>query len=402
MTQVKPGPEFASRFPAAIRAALAQPEPGQWMPPLPPGCIRLSAGYPDPALVPVDAIAQACQRLLARERDLPLRYLGSPRMEALRGWIRDRMAMRGMPLQDSELLVTAGSCQAIDLVARVLLDRARPVWVEAPTYMEALEMFRNYTSDIEAIPVDHHGMDTDALAARLEAQAAAGRPMPAFLYVIPNFQNPTGVLLSLERRHALVELARRYDLILVEDDAYGELWFDEPLPTLRTLAPERVVYLGSLSKVVGPGLRVGWIAGPAELVRACGWFKKDLDHPFSEAVVGEYLAQLDFEAHVGALRRVYRRRRDVLLGALASWMPEGVHWTRPQGGYFVWVTVPAVDTAACLAVALAQGVAYIPGRHFYVDPALGTTHLRLSFSHVPEPDLAEGVRRLAAVLRPVR
>jgi 2-aminoadipate transaminase len=388
----------ATRFPSAIQAALAGPEPGRWMPPLPPGCIRLSAGYPAPALVPVDALSRAVQQLLARERDLPLHYLGSPRMEDLRAWIRARMAARGMPVATDELLVTAGSCQAIDLVARTLLDSDREVWVEAPTYMEALEMFGNYTRRILSIPVDEDGLDVDELARRLEVRSARGGPMPALIYLIPTFQNPTGTALSVDRRRALVNLARRYDLLLVEDDAYGELWFDQPLPTLRSLAPERVAYLGSLSKVVAPGLRVGWLAGPAWLVRACGWFKKDLDHPFAEAVAAEYLSSLDFDEHLNVLRRVYKRRRDLLVQALAAHLPDCARWHLPRGGYFVWIRLPGVDTAALLPEALQQGVAYVPGCHFFVDPAQGRHHLRLSFSYVAEPDLDEGVRRLAAAL----
>ncbi|MCG0238073.1 MAG: PLP-dependent aminotransferase family protein [Firmicutes bacterium] len=389
----------------AARLALAYPPPGAWMPPLPPGVVRLSAGYPFPESVPVADLAAALEALLAEEADAPLHYLGSRAMAALPGLIRQRLAQRGIPVGEGELLVTSGACQAIDLAARALIAPGAPVAVEAPTYMEALEIFRNYTDAILGYPVDREGLVVEALAEDLRRRRTAGKALPRLLYTIPSFQNPTGATLSLERRRRLLALAEEYDFLILEDDAYGELAFDPqaappPLKALDTRG--RVVYLGSLSKVVAPGLRIGWAAGPEPVIRAMAVFKKDLDHPLAWALTARYLQGTDLPARLAWLRQRYRERRNVLLGALAREMPAGVTWTEPAGGYFVWVSLPpGLDSEKLLPAALAAGVAYVPGRHFYFGPAAaqGARHLRLSFSYLPPAELERGVAALARAVR---
>lgn len=389
----------------AARTALGYPAPGSWFPPLPPGTIPFQAGYPGPELVPVAELQAAARELLRREADAPLHYWGSPAMAALPGQLRQRMAARGMPVAEPELLVTAGSCQAIDLAARALLAPGEPVAVESPTYMEALEIFRNYTPEILGYPVGPEGLEVDALARDLARRRAAGLPLPRLFYTIPSFQNPTGTTLPLERRRRLLELAAEYDFLILEDDAYGELAFDlgAAPPPLKALDREgRVIYLGSLSKIVAPGLRIGWAAGPARIIQALAVFKKDLDHPFAWALVSTYLEQTDLPARLEGLRERYRQRRDHLLAALAAEMPPGVTWTVPEGGYFVWITLPeGLDTHQLLPAALAAGVAYLPGRYFYFgsQEEQGRRHLRLSFSYLAPEAMAQGVAALARVVR---
>ncbi len=395
--------EYARFFPADVLDALSYDLPGAWMPPLPPGCIRLSAGYPFAASVPVAELVRSTAELAAVEADLPFHYLGSPAMGRLPGRVAARLAQRGMPVGVAEVLITAGGCQAIDLAARAVLGRADLVAVETPTYMEALEIFRNYTPHIVGYPVDGAGLQVEVLAADLAARRAVGRPLPRLLYSIASFQNPTGATMSLERRRRLVALAAEYDFLILEDDAYGELSFGPDPVTLRSLSPERVIHIGSLSKVVATGLRVGWAAAPAPLITAMGLFKKDLEHPFTQALMERYLASIDLEERVAALRSAYRARRDHMLAALARHMPAGVTWTRPEGGYFVWVTTPGVDTGALLSEALAAGVAYVPGKYFcFGGGGLGREALRLSFSYLAPDVMEQGVALLGGLLKSQR
>lgn len=369
------------------------------MPQLPPDCIRLSAGYPAPALVPVDEMATAAASVLATEGHWPLQYLGSQAMSTLRELIRDRLGQRGVTVGEGELLVTAGAAQAIDLCARVLLDETAYVAVEAPTYMEALETFRNYTDHIIDYPVDAGGLCVDELADDLARRLRQGLPLPRLLYTVPSFHNPTGTTLRHDRRLHLVELAEQYDFLIVEDDAYGELAFAERPTMLRQLDwTGRVLSIGSFSKVIGPGLRVGWVAGAAPLLATLSRFKKDLDHPFVQAVTATYLQAHDLDARIMDLRTAYLSRRDALVEALQRHMPTYVTWHVPTGGYFVWLHTPGVDTAILLPHALQAGVSYVPGRHFFVNADEGTAWLRLSFSYADIDDLAQGVQRLGELL----
>ncbi len=387
-------------FPPATRRALAYEPPGSWMPPLPEGCIRLSAGYPFPESVPTGALVQAASVLVAAERDLPFHYLGSPSMDELAELIGVRCRERGMPVGSGELLITSGITYGLDLVARALLGPEDLVAVEAPTYMEALEIFRNCTPHIVGYPVDAEGLQVEALAEDLAARKAAGRPLPKLVYTVASFQNPTGATLSPDRRRRLLELAEQYDLLILEDDAYGELAFGEPPVPLKALDESgRVIHAGSLSKVVAPGLRVGWLLADRRVIRAVSTFKKDIEHPLAYGIMARYLASIDLQVRIAGLRREYRRRRDILLNALQTQMPPEVTWTRPEGGYFVWVHTPGVDTAALLPRAAEAGVAYVPGKYFFFDGERGREYLRLSFSYLSPAEMERGVVRLAQVLR---
>ncbi|MCH6264251.1 PLP-dependent aminotransferase family protein [Neobacillus citreus] len=388
-----------SFFPDNVKAALKNDPPGEWMPALPKKCIRLSSGYPAPKLVPSGEIKAAAARLLDEEQDLPLHYLGTPRMEKLKQQIQNRLAERNIKVQEDELLITAGACQAIDLIARVLLDENVAVAVEAPTYMEALEIFRNYTNQIISIPIDDQGLRTNELAQVLAERKSAGLTLPRLLYTIPTFQNPTGTTLSGERRNHLLELAAEYDFLILEDDAYGELSFGESPTTLKTLdTVGRVLHVGSLSKVVAPGMRVGWIVGESEFITAFSWFKKDLDHPFAQATMAAYLEKVDLDERLTELKTVYRSKSERLAQYIKKYFPESVSWYVPQGGYFVWVKVPGVDTAEMLEKALAAGVSYVPGRFFFANQQEGIEYLRLSFSYESEERMEAGVQILGELI----
>jgi 2-aminoadipate transaminase len=386
-------------FPKNIKAALKNDPPGAWMPVLPEGCIRLSSGYPDPALVPSQELKAAVARLLDEEQDLPLHYLGSPRMDKLKNQLLTRMAERRMPVKEDELMLTAGACQAIDLIARLFLDEEAVVAVEAPTYMEALEIFQNYTKQIISIPIDENGLQTEKLEVMLQERRSAGLPLPRFLYTIPTFHNPTGTTLSLARRKHLIELSVAYNFFILEDDAYGELGFADHLLSLKALDETgRVLYVGSLSKVVAPGMRIGWIAGSSEVITSLGWFKKDLEHPFAQSTMAAYLEGINLDERLAMLRAVYQKKAEILMAALENEMPKGVTWYVPEGGYFLWVKIPGVDTSDLLTKALVEGVSFIPGKYFYLEGKDGSEYLRLSYSYASDAEMIVGVRKLGVLL----
>jgi 2-aminoadipate transaminase len=388
-----------SFFSKNIKAALKNDPPGAWMPDMPDDCIRLSSGYPDPALVPAVEIKGAVARLLDEEQDLPLHYLGSPRIERLKQQIHKRLAERGICVLEEELLITSGACQAIDLIARILLDDKAVVAVESPTYMEALEIFQNYTNQIISIPIDEQGLQTSRLEEMLDERKRTGLTLPRILYTIPTFQNPTGTTMTTERRRHLLELSIKFDFLILEDDAYGELSFGKsPQPIKSFDKSGRVLHVGSLSKVVAPGMRIGWVAGESEFINALEWFKKDLDHPFAQSTMAVYLENTDLEKRLGLLKDVYRAKCAALIRSLEQFLPESVSWYVPDGGYFVWVRIPGADTSQLLTQALAEGISYVPGKYFFLDQTDGTEFLRLSFSYADEKEIIEGIRRLGQLI----
>lgn len=390
-----------SFFPESVKTALKNDPPGAWMPVLPKECIRLSSGFPAPDLVPVQQMKAAVASLVEEEQDLPFHYVGSPRSAHLQQQIQQRLRKRGIDTGNGELLITSGACQGIDLIARALLDKEAAVAVEAPTYMEALEIFKNYTKQIIDVPIDEQGLNTEKLEAVLAERASAGLALPRFVYTIPTFHNPSGTTMPLKRRKHLLELSMQYDFLIVEDDAYGELAFSESVLSCKALDQnQRVLYVGSLSKVVAPGMRIGWIAGAEELISAFAWFKKDLDHPFSQATMSVYLENNPLKERIQMLRDRYGARWETMQQALEQFLPAPISWHMPQGGYFVWVHTPKLDTALLLEQALAMGVSYIPGKYFFLHQEEGTEFLRLSFSYAKEQDMVEGVRRLGELLAP--
>ena len=308
-----------------------------------------------------------------------------------------------MEIEPAEILVTTGGQQVIDLVCKTLLDPGDVVIAEAPTYPGAVPVFGSYQADVVQIELDEHGMRVDLMEEALDRLDAEGR-VPKFIYTVPSFQNPGGVTLSLERRKRLVEVARRRELLVLEDNPYGLLRYEgDPQPTLYSLdGGEYVIYLGTFSKILSPGLRLGWTAAPRPVLEKMNMGKGGVDlcpSSLSQHFVVAYFGERDWRRYVQSLTELYRRRRDTMLDALAEHFPREATWTRPEGGLFIWATLPDyIDTTDLLARALREeNVAFVPGRAAYLD-GRGGSSMRLNFSGVGEDDIREGVRRIGKVI----
>ncbi|MET7932667.1 PLP-dependent aminotransferase family protein [Streptomyces sp. NPDC005322] len=367
-----------------------------------PEVISFAGGLPAAALFDSEAIADAFGRVLAETPREALQYSTTEGDPALRAATAARLTGRGLPTDPDDLLVTSGSQQALTLIATALLEPGDTVVVENPTYLAALQCFAFAGARIVPVPSDDQGLDPEALAAVVE------RERPKLLYTIPTFQNPTGRTLPAARREAVAEVAERHGLWILEDDPYGELRFEgEPQPWIAAgpRAADRTVLLGSYSKIMAPGLRLGWLRAPAALRRACVIAKQaaDLHSPtLNQMAAARYLVDSDLDAHLARVRHAYRERRDALLAGLASALPEGSRWNRPEGGMFVWAALPeGYDATELLREAVRHDVAYVPGAPFFPgEPdAVASAAMRLSFvTHTPE-EIEEGLRRLGKALR---
>ena len=358
-----------------------------------PGIISLAGGLPSPDSFPVEAMREATARVLRDNPSEALQYAASEGFAPLREWVAAQMAEQGLQVDPTQVLITTGSQQGLDLVGKVLVDPGSTVAVEAPTYLGALQAFAPYEPGIVTVDCDDDG----PLPAGLSAAAGA-----RFLYVLPNFQNPSGRCIGETRRAALVDAARAARLPLVEDNPYGDLWFDAaPPPPLAARWAEGTVYLGSFSKVLAPGLRLGYVIAPKALCPKLLQAKQaaDLHTPgFNQRVVHEVIRDGFLRSHVPTIRARYKAQRDAMRAALEAHMPAGCHWTVPSGGMFFWVELPAgVDAAALLPRAVELGMAYVPGAAFFAsDPKPNT--LRLSFVTVAPAQIERGVMLLAEAL----
>ncbi len=367
-----------------------------------PEIISLAGGLPDTSTFPA-ATFTALMQEVAGEAARALQYGPTEGRADAKACIQEVMAAEGMAVEPEDILVTAGGQQVIDLACKTLIDPGDVVVAEAPTYPGAVPVFHAYQADTVQIELDGDGMRVDVLEATLDRLQAEGR-RPKFIYTIPSFQNPGGVTMSLERRRRLVAIARRRELLVLEDNPYGLLRFEgRPLPTLQSLdGGEYVIYLGTFSKILSPGVRLGWAVAPAPVLAKMNLGKQAADlcsSSLSQAFVAAYFARGDWRAYLETLIVLYRRRRDVLLEALAEHFPAEATWTRPEGGLFVWATLPDyIDTTDLLARALRDNVAFVPGRAAFLD-GRGGSSMRLNFSGVSEDDLREGVRRIGHVIR---
>lgn len=373
-----------------------------------PGVISFAGGLPAPECFPAEEIGLAAERLLADQPARVLQYGPTEGFPPLRELVAGMMAGRGMSIRHDEVLITSGSQQALDVVGKLLIDPGAPVLVEDPTYVGALQAWHPYRPRFVPLPIDDGGLQIQPIEATLAELHAAGTP-PRFLYLVSSFQNPTGVTLAAERRTALIELAARYGLPIVEDDPYGELRYSgTTLPPLAALDAERhggprhVIYLSTFSKLLAPGLRVGWVIAPEPVRHRIVQVKQGLDlhtGSLAQAIAFEACRDGLLDRHIPKIRHVYRQRRDAMLEALERTMPEGVRWTRPDGGMFLWVTLPGGCSAAALfEQALAEQVAFVPGPSFYACGG-GENAMRLNFSFSSPDTIQEGVRRLAAAIR---
>ncbi len=369
-----------------------------------PAVISFAGGLPAPECFPTAELTAAAERVLTVHPMAALQYGPTEGYAPLRSFLAARMAALNMPVLTEQVLITSGSQQALDLLGKLFLDTSALVVVEEPTYLGALQAWRPYGPRFVTLPLDDEGLDVIALA-RLLATGA----QPRFLYLVSCFQNPTGVTLSPARRHALIELAARYALPIVEDDPYGDLSYGgerpEPLAALDIALHgelRHVIYLSSFSKIVAPGLRIGWVAAPAGLSRKLAHAKQGLDlhtGSLAQATACEACHAGLLNEHVPRIRATYRTRRDTLLAALEHQMPPGVRWTHPAGGMFIWLTLPEqVDATELLYTALEQQVAFVPGATFHANGG-GTATLRLNFSSTAPERITEGVRRLGQAMR---
>ncbi|MFF1763949.1 PLP-dependent aminotransferase family protein [Streptomyces sp. NPDC058249] len=364
-----------------------------------PEVINFAGGLPAPELFDVEGIAAAYRDVLAEVPERALQYATTEGEPGLRAALAERTGARGLATDADEVLVTTGSQQALSLLATALLEPGDVVLVEDPCYLAALQAFRFAGARVIAVPGDTDGVDPWAL------EDLVIRERPKLLYTVPTFQNPTGRTMPGERRAAVAAVAARRGLWIVEDDPYGELRFEgERVPWIASYdgAGDRTVLLGSFSKVMAPGLRLGWLRAPAALRRACAVAKQaaDLHTPtVNQLAAARYLADRDLDAHVARVAGVYRERRDAMLDGIADALPAGSSWTRPEGGMFLWARLPeSYDTTALLPRVVEQDVAYVPGAPFYAgepDPAT----LRLCFVTQTPEEIGEGLRRLGRGLR---
>ncbi len=362
-----------------------------------PGVISFAGGLPAPELFDTDGLRAAFARALADpDAARALQYSPTEGDPALREIVADRLTRQGLPTGCDDLLVTTGSQQGLNLVASALLDPGAVVLVEEPVYLSAVQCFQLAQARIVPVPSDEEGIDPVAL------ERIAANERPALLYLVPTFSNPTGRTIGEARRDRIADIAARHDFWLIEDDPYGELRYSgRPLRPLSARVPDRSVYLGSFSKIVSPGMRVGWLRAPAQLRQQLTILKQAADlhtSTIDQAAAAEYLATADLDARVRVLCETYRERRDAMLAGLREIAPAGTEITEPEGGMFVWVRLPGeVDTAEVLQEALGHDVAFVPGAAFQVSEPDRAT-MRLSFTTFAPDTIAEGLRRLAKAL----
>jgi 2-aminoadipate transaminase len=361
--------------------------------------ISFAGGFPDPSTFPAREIAAILAELAESGEASAFQYAPTQGLPGPRDFVAGRLErLEGRRPADGELLLTSGAVEALELVGKAFLDRGDCVLLEAPTYLGAVMAFQSFEARVVGAPVDDGGLDLEELE-RLLADGLA----PKLLYAIPDFQNPTGVSLAPERREALVDVARRHGFLIVEDVAYRELAFRaERPPSLWALGPDVVVQAGTFSKTFFPGVRLGWAAGPDEVVAKLVWAKQNTDQcagALGQRLLEEHGRRGFLDERVAGARALYRRRRDALLGALERHLAGRVAWTRPDGGFFVWLELPpSADAVDVAARARTAGVAVVPGTPFFSEPGRGSHNLRLSFSGVADDEIDEGVRRLAAAL----
>jgi 2-aminoadipate transaminase len=368
-----------------------------------PEVISLAGGLPDTSSFPPETFAAVTTRIAAESCAKALQYGPTEGLEETKLCIAEVMAAEDMPVDTGEVIVTTGGQQVIDLVAKTLIDPGDVVVAEAPTYPGAVPVFSSYQADVVQIDMDADGMRVDLLEETLERLDRDGR-RPKFVYTVPSFQNPAGVTMSLPRRKRLVEVASERELLVLEDNPYGLLRYEgTPNPTLRSLdGGVYVMYLGTFSKILSPGIRLGWVVAPPPVLEKINLGKQAADlctSTLSQLMVQAYFEQSRWRDYVDSLTEIYRSRRDTMLDALAEFLPDQAEWTRPGGGLFIWATLPDfIDTTDLLARALRDNVAFVPGAAAYLD-GRGHSSMRLNFSAPDEDAIREGVRRIGKVVK---
>jgi 2-aminoadipate transaminase len=377
-----------------------------------PDIISFAGGLPAPELFPKEEAREAACRLITDHGEKALQYGPTEGLLPLRRWLSERMVRYGIQAEADNVFITTGSQQALDLIGKLLINPGDQILVEEPTYLGALQAWNAYQAEYAGVPIDDNGLQTDKLEEAL-------RVGPKFMYILPNFQNPAGTTLSLDRRLELVRLANKYGIPIVEDDPYGALRFEgEHLPPLVALDADyqanaglngrgfmegNVIYLGTFSKTLAPGLRLGWVVAPVEVIDRLVMAKQGTDlqtSTFDQMLAWEMLKTGFLDDHIKRIRKVYGERRNVMLAAMERYFPEGCTWTQPQGGLFLWARMPEwIDTEALLEEAVEAKVAFVPGFAFYTNLLQGRNTMRLNFSNAQPEQIDEGIRRLGLLLQ---
>ena len=365
-----------------------------------PDIISFAGGLPAPEFFPIREVQEACRYILQNHGPIALQYSPTEGYQPLKEWLAETMSKYGIWVESDNIMMVNGSQQALDLVGKLFVDPDTCVVCSRPTYLGAIQAWDAYEARYCTVPMDEDGMIVEELPPLLDK----GKHRPRFVYVLPNFHNPAGTTLSQARREQLAEIARRYDLVIIEDDPYGELRFEgEDLTPLFRLAPERTIYLSTFSKTLAPGFRLAWVVAPKPIITRLVQAKQGADlntGAFIQMVVNDVCQRGILRQHVRRLRGIYRSRRDAMLDALQEHMPDGVTWTVPLGGLFLWVrTSDRIDTREFMKTAIAARVAFVPGFAFYPGEHGGEHSMRMNFSYCNEETINEGIYRLGVAMK---
>jgi DNA-binding transcriptional MocR family regulator len=366
-----------------------------------PEVVSLAGGMPYVAALPQDLVINAMERVMRQQGPAALQYGSGQGVPVLREQILEIMALEGIKANADDVVVTTGSQHALELVSKLFLNPGDVVLSEGPSYVTALVIFRSYQADVEHVPMDDYGLIPEALREHIARLKAAGRSIK-FLYTIPSFHNPAGVTLTWERRIEILQICRDNNILVLEDNPYGLLYFDRPAPdAMRSLERDGVVYLGTFSKTLAPGFRVGWALAPHAIREKLVLANEAAvlsPSSFTQLIISEYLSSADWKGQINTFRGVYHERKNSMLAALDEYLPE-LTWTNPNGGFYVWVTLPEqLDSKAMLPRAVKELVAYTPGTAFFSDGE-GRQNMRLSFCYPTSENIRVGIRRLATVIR---
>lgn len=366
-----------------------------------PKVMSFAGGLPAPELFPVEQVKRAADTVFEQKGQAALQYGSSKGIPELRQVILDRVKVEGIETDADHVMVATGSQQSIDLTGKMFLDEGSVVIVEDPTYLTAVDVFRSYGARFVGVAMDEEGMKMDALERALQ-----DNPEARLIYTIPTFQNPTGRTMTLSRRKRLLELAEKYDVMVLEDNPYGAIrWEGENLPSLKSMDKTgHVIYMGTLSKILAPGLRLGWVVAEPELIKKYTMMKQSADlhtDSLAQYIAAEYFAQNDINEHIAKITSLYHKREQIMMDAIDKYFPAGVTHSNPEGGMFLWVMVPGVnDTQVLFDAALARNVAIVPGDPFFGNETIPGT-FRMNYSNTPEDKIEDGVKRLAEAIEEV-
>ncbi len=362
-----------------------------------PEIISFAGGLPAPELFPIDGLRKACRKVLEEIGPAALQYSLTTGVPPLKRFLAERVSKQGFEVDEGNIQVTAGSQQGLDLVGRLFVEPGSVVITEIPTYLGAIQAFNFYGAKYVSVPMDENGVLIDQLEDKVKESK------PRIIYIVPNFQNPSGITLSEERRHQLVEIAKRYQVPIIEDNPYGELRYaGKDVPSIQSIGGDYVIQLQTFSKIISPGLRIGWISASKEIMALFERVKQSTDlhtNTFCQYVIAEFAKDGALDRHIEELKVAYSERRQIMLEAMEQHFPEEVNWTKPEGGLFLWVELPqGMNSAQLLDKAVERKVAYVPGSPFYAQTK-GENTMRLNFSNASPEKIVEGIRRLGQVIK---